>query len=51
MFLDWKTQYYENDYTTQRNLHIQCNPIELPMAFFHRTRTTTKKTKKIFSQN
>ena len=34
MFLDWKNQYCENDYTTQSNLQIQCNPIKLPMAFF-----------------
>ena len=26
MFLDWKNQYCENDYTTQINLQIQCNP-------------------------
>ena len=34
MFLDWKNQYCENDYTTQSDLQIQCNPIKLPMAFF-----------------
>ena len=34
MFLDWKNQYCENDYTTQSNLQIQCNLIKLPMAFF-----------------
>ena len=34
MFLDWKNQYCENDYTTQSNLQIQCNPYQLPMAFF-----------------
>ena len=26
MFLDWKNQYCENDYTTQSNLQIQCYP-------------------------
>ena len=26
MFLDWKNQYCENDYITQSNLQIQCNP-------------------------
>ena len=26
MFLDWKNQYCENDYTTQSNVQIQCNP-------------------------
>ena len=25
MFLDWKNQCCENDYTTQSNLQIQCN--------------------------
>ena len=34
MFLDCKNQHCENDYTTQRNLQIHCNPIKLPMAFF-----------------
>ena len=33
MFLDWKNQHCENDYTPQSNLQIQCNP-KLPMAFF-----------------
>ena len=34
MFLDWKRQYCENDYTTQSNLQIQCNSYETPMVFF-----------------
>ena len=34
MLLDWKNQYCENNYTTQSNLQVQCNPIKLPMAFF-----------------
>ena len=34
MFLDWKNQYCENDYTTQSNLQIQAIPNKLPMAFF-----------------
>ena len=25
MFMDWKNQYSENEYTTQSNLQIQCN--------------------------
>ena len=25
MFLDWKTQHCENDYTIKSNLQIQCN--------------------------
>ena len=39
MFLDWKTQHCENDYTTQSNLHIQCNPYQTTNGIFHRTRT------------
>ena len=34
MFMDWKNQYSENQYTTQRNLQIQCNLIKLPTVFF-----------------
>ena len=42
MFMDWKNQYSENEYTTQSNLQIQCNPyqatgtigVSLPMVFF-----------------
>ena len=34
MFLDWKNQHCENDYTTQSNLQIQCNSYQLLMAFF-----------------
>ena len=34
MFLDWKNKHCENDYITQSNLQIQCNPYQLPMAFF-----------------
>ena len=34
MFLDWKNRYCENDYTTQGNLQIQCNPYQTTMAFF-----------------
>ena len=39
MFLDWKNQYCENDYTTQSNLQIQCNPYEITNGIFYRTRT------------
>ena len=38
MFLDWKTQYCENDYTTKHNLQIQCNPYQTTNGIFHRTR-------------
>ena len=39
MFLDWKTQHCENDYTTQSNLQIQCNLYVTTNGIFHRTRT------------
>jgi len=39
MFLDWKNQYYENDYSTQSNLQIQCNPYQITDGIFHITRT------------
>ena len=38
MFLDWKNQHCENDYT-QSNLQIQCNPYETTNGIFHRSRT------------
>ena len=38
MFLDWKNQYCQNDYTTQGNQQIQCNPYQITNDFFHRTR-------------
>ena len=34
MYLDWKNQYCENDYTTQSTLQIQCKPYQIPVAFF-----------------
>ena len=34
MFLDWKNQYCENDYSTKGNLQIQWIPINLSMALF-----------------
>ena len=39
MFLGWKTQYCQNDYTHQGNLQIQCNPYQITKGIFHRTRT------------
>ena len=38
MFLDWKNQYCENDYTTQTNLQIQCNPYQTTNGIHHRIR-------------
>ena len=37
--MDWKNQYCQNDYTTQSNLQIQCNPYQATNTIFHRTRT------------
>ena len=39
MFLDWKNQHCENDYTIQSNLQTQCNPYQTTNGIFHRTRT------------
>ena len=39
MFMDQKNQYTENDYTTQSNLQIQCNPYQATNGIFHRART------------
>ena len=38
MFLDWKNQYCENDYTTQSNLQIQCNPYQITNGILQRIR-------------
>jgi len=34
MFLDWKNQYCENDYTTHSDLQIQCNPYQITNSNF-----------------
>ena len=34
MFMDWKNQYSENEYTTQSNLQIQCNPYQATNGTF-----------------
>ena len=39
MLLDWKSQYYQNDYTAQGNLQIQCSPYRITKDIFHRTKT------------
>ena len=39
MFLGWKNQYCENDYTTKCNLQIQCDPYQITNGIFHRTQT------------
>ena len=38
MFMDLRNQYSENEYTTQSNLWIQCNPYQATNSIFHRTR-------------
>ena len=43
MFMDQKNQYSENEYTTQSNLQIQCNPYQATSGIFHRTRTNNFK--------
>ena len=39
MFLGRKNQYYENDYTTKCNLHIQCDSHHIMNGIFHKSRT------------
>ena len=39
MFLDWNNQHCENDYSTQSNVQIQCNPYQTTNDIFHRTST------------
>ena len=43
MFMDWKNQYSENEYSTQSNLQIQCNPYQATNGVFHRTGTNNIK--------
>ena len=39
VFMNQKNQYSENEYITQSNLQIQCNPYQATNGIFHRTRT------------
>ena len=39
VFKDWKNQCGENEYTTQINLWIQCNPNQATNSIFHRAKT------------
>ena len=43
MFLNWKNQYCENDYTTQSNLQIQLNLYQITNGIFYRTRSKNLK--------
>ena len=38
VFMDWKNQYCENEYTMQSNLQIQSNPYQATNGILHRTR-------------
>jgi hypothetical protein len=60
MFMDQQNKYCENNYSTESNLQIQCNPIKFPMSFFtetnkknpkiHRDHKRPQKTKVILSK-
>jgi len=39
MFLSWKNQYREKDYTTKYSLQIHCDPYQITNDTFHRTST------------
>ena len=39
LFLGRNNQYCENNYTTKRNLQIQCDPYQVTNGIFHRART------------
>ena len=41
--MDLKNQYSENEYITQSNLQIQCNPYQATSGIFHGTRTNNFK--------
>ena len=39
MFVDWKNQYHQKDYTIQGSLQIHCNLYQITKGIFHRTGT------------
>ena len=39
VFMDWKDQYSENEYTIKNNLQIQYDPHQATNGIFHRTKT------------
>ena len=43
IFLGWKNQCCQNDYTIQGNLQIQCSLYQINDGIFHKTRTKTLK--------
>ena len=46
MVMDWKNQYSKNEYTTQSNLQIQCNPYQITNGIF--SENQNKKILKIY---
>ena len=46
MFVFWKNQYCQNDYTTQGNLRVNETLIKLPVAFFTEREQQQKKVSK-----
>ena len=51
VFLGWKHQYCENNYTTKYNLQIQCDHYQITNdIFFHINRPTTTATTNSYSQ-
>ena len=41
--LNWKNQYYQNFYSTQGNLQIQCNPYQITNGIFYKLTQFKKK--------
>ena len=39
LFMDWKIQHCQNDFTNQITLEMECNPYQATNSIFHRTRT------------
>ena len=50
MLMDWKNQYSENEYTTQSNLQIQCNPYQATKGVRTNTFTICMEIKKKLEQ-
>jgi hypothetical protein len=43
MLMDWHNQYYENDYPTKNNQHVQCNSNQNPSDIYHRDQKISPK--------
>ena len=48
MFVDWKNQYCQNDYTTQGNLKVNATSLKLPVAFFTELEQQKKKSQNLY---